>query len=259
MSLAQTGTFFYRHTDAPVTQFQVMGERGSGTNMVRKTLELNTTLMRVETLGWKHGFPNMTAIPEHLVVVCVVRHAEAWARSMHSRPWHAAVPMQALSFSEFIRAQWQSVVDRPRDFEALSGELDVTGQPLQYDRHPMTGQMFPNLFALRAAKLTGLLSMANRECSFAVIQLEAMTSDPQQVIEAFCAAYALPMRQRQVALPRRRMGNNFNTSIKTRPATPARMSAEDQAFMQGELDMGVERYLGYLYDTDDMPQVSSTA
>ena len=70
----------------PVTRFQVVGERSSGTNYVKRLLGRNTGLKPTEALGWKHGGPQALAIPADLLVVICVRHAGDWARSMHRGP-----------------------------------------------------------------------------------------------------------------------------------------------------------------------------
>jgi hypothetical protein len=57
-----------------------------------------------DALGWKHGFAQALAIPADLAVICVTRNAADWALSMHAKPWHAVPALQALAFSDFIRA-----------------------------------------------------------------------------------------------------------------------------------------------------------
>lgn len=242
-----TGTFFHRVSATPPRLVQVVGERGSGTNVVRKTIEKNTALIRTEGLGWKHGFPTMVAIPRELLVVCVVRDARAWALSMHKRPWHAHPDMQALPFAEFIRAEWRSIVDRSEDFEQIHPEMQVQGQPLQYDRHPLTGRPFGNLFALRRAKMEAVLGMANRGCDLALIQLETLQRAPEAALDALCRAFGLPAPRDPFRPVTRRMGHRFRHSVKERPETPQEMDAADLAFLKAELDSEVEAALGYAY------------
>ena len=88
-SFASTGVFAHRVTSEPPEMFQVIGERGSGTNVVRKLIDKNIASFRTEALGWKHGFPRMLAVPDNLLTIVCIRNAESWALSMHKRPWHA--------------------------------------------------------------------------------------------------------------------------------------------------------------------------
>lgn len=247
LDLRGTGHVFHRVTASPPTMFQVFGERGSGTNVVRKLIERNTRAFRTEGLGWKHGFPMMAAIPQCLLVVCVVRDARKWALSMHKRPWHMDPRDQGRGFSEMIRCEWRSVVDRPSDFELISEECPSQGEPLQYDRHPITGAPFPNLFALRKWKLRALSGLRNRGASFAFVQLEHVLADPEDFIVRLRAHFDLEPRPRPFRMVTRKMGQNFKFSVADRPETPAEMNAEDLAFMIRELDLEDEARLGYTY------------
>ena len=243
---ARSGLFVQR-TATPPTRFQVLGERSSGTNFVKRLLGRNSALRPTETLGWKHGFPGTLAIPADLAVVCVVRNAADWALSMHAKPWHATPDLQALAFSDFIRAPWQTIVDRPRYFEN-SGE--VVGQPLQQDRDPVTGTVFANLFALRRAKLTGLLSYLNRGCTCVVLRLDSLQSDPEGGLEDLLTALGQPRRTAPFRPITRRLGSRFKPSIPARPKTPDALSADDHAFLVSQLDPQQEATLGYAYSGD---------
>ena len=241
------GYAFHRVSASPPDLFQVMGERGSGTNVIRKLIERNTTAFRTEGLGWKHGFPVMPAIPQRLIVVCVVRDARKWALSMHKRPWHQDPRDQALGFSDFIRAPWRSVVDRPEDFEAISDECPSRGEVLQYDRDPITGLPFSSLFALRRAKLAALRGIANRGCSYAFVQMEHVLADPEDFMIRFREHFDLMPRPRPFQMISRSMGQNMSLSVEARPKTPDAMSEADLAFMRGELDLEDEALCGYDY------------
>ena len=180
---AKTGLAVWRGTDHPITHFQVIGERSSGTNFTKRLLGRNTDLTPTEALGWKHGPPNAFAIPPGCAVILCVRCADDWARSMHAKPWHASPALQALEFSDFLRAPWDTRVDRPRYFGDTL--LDGTrGQPLQPDRDPITGAVFANLFALRQAKLRSMLSYMGRDCTFVLTRMEQVVSDPETTLTA---------------------------------------------------------------------------
>jgi hypothetical protein len=245
LQIDETGLFTLRQ-DTPPRQFQVLGERGSGTNVVRKTIQRHLAIDRIESLGWKHGFPCMIAIPRDLLVICVVRHPWDWARSLYARPWHAHPAMQALGFSDFIRAEWDSVVDRPTDF-GLRTDSPLQGLPLQLDRDPLSGQPFPNLFALRTAKLRALTGMAQRGCSLAFMRFESFLDDPEAMTARIARAFDLDRRIEGFAPITRRMGTRFNPSVKDRPPPPDMPTPQDAAFIRAALDPVLEAAMGYDY------------
>lgn len=242
--MARTGLWLSLR-DTPVTEFQVLGERASGTNYIRKLIELNCALRRTEGLGWKHGFPHMVGIPAQCLVIGAVRAAEPWALSMHKRPWHAHPDLQAMDFSDFIRAPWRSVVDRVGDFEQIAPDIDARGQILQLDRHPITGRAFDSLFALRRAKLAALAGLAERGCSVMLVQMETVTRAGESFVEALRLATGAAPRGDSFRTPKRRMGNNFRRRSDAQPATPDAMSDEDRAFMTAALDGALEAAFGY--------------
>lgn len=243
---ARTGLHVTRATDRPVTRYQVIGERSSGTNFVKRLLGRNTDLKPTEDLGWKHGFPHMMAIPSDLAVIVVVRRADTWARSMFSKPWHTTPALQAMPFSEFIRAPWDTIIDRPRYFEGLVPEGGV-GQPLQHDRHPATGGRFETLFALRTAKLNAMLSLLGRDCTCAVLRMEDAQDQPKATLEALMSGLGATQPHAEYRPVVKRLGSKFKPAISDRPALPDRWSEEDMAHLHSSVDKDFEASLGYTY------------
>ena len=232
-------------TGAPVTRFQVFGERCSGTNFLHRLIARNTGLTPLTALGWKHGFPVMTAIPVDCAVICVVRDARDWALSLHARPWHCPAMMQDLGFSDFLRTEWASVADQPRYFPQVAA-LGGVGQPLQHDRHPLTGRPFSDLCALRVAKLNGLAGFRNRGCTVIYARLEAVRDRPVAFLRSLCRHLGI----QDVAAFRpvkRRLGARFRPEGGPRPATPLSLCVDDLAFLRQRLDPEQETALGYDY------------
>lgn len=230
-----------------MTRFHVLGERSSGTNFVKRLLAKNSQLKPTEALGWKHGFPHMTAIPPDLAVICLVRSADRWALSMHAKPWHSTPKMQALEFSDFIRAPWETIVDRPRYFGGDKAE-PLLGQPLQLDRDPVTGEVFDTLFALRRAKLAGLLSYLNRDCSCILMRMEEVQDAPEPMLVRMLDAMEQPATSDPFRPVTRRLGARFKGVVPNRPPTPKDFPAQDMAFLRAQLDLRQEEALGYRYD-----------
>lgn len=241
-----------RHNGTAPTRFHVLGERSSGTNFVKRLLGRNTTLKPTEALGWKHGFPAALAIPRDLAVVCVVRNAADWARSMYAKPWHTPPAMQALDFDAFLRAPWETVIDRPRYFDGI--DPAAVGTPLQADRDPVTGAAFANLFALRRGKLAGLLSYLDRDCTCVLLRMEAAQAAPEALADRIAAALDLPARSGPFRPVVKRLGSKFKASVADRPAPPAVLNEDQMAFLREQLDPTQEAALGYRYDTEPTPQ-----
>lgn len=247
MALGEDGIVMHRAGDVPIAQFQVLGERGTGTNVVRKTLERHLKIMRVEGLGWKHAYPHMVAIPRNLVVVCVVRNATDWVRSLYQRPWHCDPVLHPLGFSDFLRAEWHGIIDRAEDFEELSAEFDAVGAELQFDRNPLTGLPFENVFRMRSVKLGGLATIPNRGCSYTLLRFESFAADPEGFTRRFAEAYGLDRALDGFQPVKERLGNRYNRSGALPEDPPQEMSAEDRAFMLSQLDLEQEAALGYSY------------
>ena len=233
-----------KHSRITPARFQVLGERSSGTNFVKRLLGRNTSLTPSEELGWKHGFPSALAIPLELAVICVVRSADDWARSMHAKPWHAIPSLQELGFSDFIRSPWQTVVDRAKYFK---GSENIVGQPLQADRHPLTGDVFENLFALRQAKLQAMMSYLNRDCTCVFLRMEEVQNDPQAVLKQIVERLGLPENNAVFRPVHKRLGSKFKAAVDDRPMTPEVLSADDRVFLRNAIDPYQEAALGYRY------------
>lgn len=228
----------------PPVRFQVLGERSSGTNLLKRLLGRNSALEPTEALGWKHGFLQALAVPADLAVICTVRNPADWALSMHAKPWHGTHDLQRLPFAEFIRAPWDTVIDRPRYFGGAAA-AGILGQPLQQDRDPVTGARFPDLFALRTAKLRFLLGFLARDCNCVLIRTELVQADPQAAVDRLLAALDQPPRGTAFRPVQKRLGARFTAAVAERPATPAAMSAADRDFMRAALDLALEARLGY--------------
>lgn len=245
--MAKQGWHIHRVSDVKPTCFQVLGERGSGTNLVRKSITKTFRMMRTEALGWKHGMPHMIAIPQDMLVVISVRNAFDWAASLYKRPWHGDPVMQTLSFSDFLRAEWAGIVDRTSDFEGVHPELHVDQQPLQLDRHPITGKAYENIFEMRNVKAEGMIGMMNRGCNLAFVQMEKFIDNPLGFLEAVDKHFALAGTERGYRPITRKMGNRFRPTVKNRPAPPAPWPANDRDFALSQLDPEIEAALGYSY------------
>ncbi|MBY5932870.1 hypothetical protein KUV51_07655 [Tateyamaria omphalii] len=229
-----------------MTRYQVIGERSSGTNFVKRLLGRNTDLKPTEALGWKHGFPHMMAVPPDMAVILAVRSADTWARSMFSKPWHTTPAMQARPFSDFIRAPWDTIIDRPRYFEGLIPNGSI-GAPLQHDRHPVTGARFENLFKLRTAKLQAMLSLLGRHCTCAVIRMEDAQAEPEATLSSITSVFGTAAPNAEYRPVIKRLGSKFKAAVPDRPALPDTWADADMNHLRAEIDSDLEAQLGYTY------------
>jgi hypothetical protein len=246
-SFAESGLHIHRPHSSTITHYQVLGERSSGTNFVKRLVGRNSALTPSEALGWKHGFPHMMAIPHNMAVVCVVRRADTWAASMFSKPWHTTQAMQSLPFSEFIRAEWETIIDRPRYFGDLVAK-DSVGAALQHDRDPATGKRFGNIFALRQAKLTGLLSLLNRDCACVFVRMESAQAAPEATLDGIVSGLGAGQPSTPFRPVVKRLGSKFKPAIDGRPALPEAWTDKDTTFLRHHIDPDQENALGYSYD-----------
>ncbi len=242
---AESGFAAVKENAHKIEAFQVLGERGSGTNYVKRLIGRNTSLSPTNVLGWKHGFPHMLAVPRNVAVICVVRAADNWARSLYETPWHTTAHMQAMEFSDFIRAPWDTYIDKAKHFDT-GFEPAMRGTPLQHDRDPLTGKRFPNVFALRQAKLLGLISMLHRGCTCVLVRMEDAQKQPEALLAKLTGA--LTIRQKAQFLPVvKRQGWRFKYLVDFHPPLPDAWSVEDYEYLKTNVDITLEAALGYTY------------
>lgn len=252
LSLRTDGRLCQRVHDVPLTHFQVFGERASATNLVRKLVEKNIDLESAIGMGWKHATPHMVAIPKSYLMIGVIRHAEAWALSMHKRPWHLDPRLHVFDFSRFIRTPWRGIVDRATDFDEIPRKLrdQVEGMQLQMDLHPITGQPYRNLFHMRAIKMASLLSFMNRGCNVVLLKAEQVQEDPEGFVNWLSCTLQLKRKSEEFQGIHRRLGNRHKLAVPDalRGSTPKEMSNKDRDFMRSALDLQLEELVGYQYE-----------
>lgn len=243
--MAHRGWHIHKPHDTRVDRFQVLGERGCGTNVIRKIVHESLNIRKTEALGWKHGFPTMIACPPSFLTIVALRNPRAWAHSLYKRPWHADPAMQALPFSDFLRAPWQAYVDKMGHFDNIAPRLEPLGAPLQWDRHPITGAAFENIFAMRNLKHRALLGLPERGAAVVYVSLDAFTAAPEAFLADLATAFTLSPTARGYAPVERRMGNRFTPVITERAPAPDTWQAEDIKWMYSQLDTQLEATLGF--------------
>ena len=234
-----------RVSQRPPDSYQVLGERSSGTNFLNVVLKRNTTMAPVSIQDWKHGFPNVLAVPGNVLVLVSVRNALDWCLSMHAKPWHTTAELQALGFAGFLRAPWDTRVNRADYFGLKRGDPRV-GSVLQQDRHPVGGAKFANPVHMRNTKLAAWLGLLAREFNVAIVRHEATAAAPKAVLAELAAVFGFGVRPDFTGVGRR-LGSKFRSAVENRPPTPDRIGGTDRAFILDQLDLKQEARLGYHY------------
>lgn len=243
--MTKTGWHLHKAHDAPVDRFQVLGERGCGTNVIRKIVHESLKIRKTEALGWKHGFPQMIALPPTFLTIVAVRNPRSWAHSLYKRPWHADPSVQRLGFADFLRAPWQAYVDKMGHFDNIAPRLQPLDHELQWDRHPITGARFDNIFAMRNLKHRALMSLPARGGSVAYVSLDAFNAAPEAFLSDLAATFNLEPTERGYAPVERRMGNRFTPVIEDRAPAPETWDDADTKWMHSQLDPAIETILGF--------------
>lgn len=243
-------TIAIRTTPADLSAAMVFGERNSGTNHAMELVRRNFPAFADSPgdrigpsgfrYGWKHAFPQMLAAPVTTLAIGVFREPEAWLRSMHRRPWHADPQLRILPFQAFLRAQWLSRADEPNF--GLGEDDPVLGAELQWDRHPLTGERFANICALRTAKNAGFLSLPHRFGNCILVRHEDVAEDPEGFLQAISERFGVPRGPdfEPVAARRGRQSEGPFAAGEYEP-----LDAADRDFLWGQLDPQQEATLGY--------------
>lgn len=228
----------------------VFGERNSGTNYVHHLIMRNCVVASTSSrpyaaeneakFGWKHGFPNMFAAPDNVLAIAIYREPIAWLQSLCRAPWHTAYHLRDLPFSDFIRQEWQGVID---DERFGFGPTDsVWGKELMSDRDPLTGLRFANAMRLRNAKNRGFATLDNFFGNVLRLRYEEVVAKPEVFLNALCKNYGFLRRRAFDPIEHDRATPGRGVFV-AKPMLP--VSAADQAFIKGELDWSIEKTLGY--------------
>lgn len=253
--LTQHGVTMIRPNSVPIRHFQVFGERSSGTNFVSHIIDKHLDIARSKAYGWKHGFPAMSSISPRSLIVVLFREAEPWVRSMYNKPWHTTAHMRGLGFSDFIRAEWHTVIRGGINSKDQPVETKFW-KPLQLDRDPLTGRPFANIVQLRNAKNRGFLSFAYRECNAVLARYETVRDDPEGFLADLGRTFGITQTSDYVPFQDVTGGGRWARRRKVK--APAELCPEDREFVLSELDLETEMLIGYDYTAPD-PEVFAAA
>lgn len=226
-----------------LTNYQIFGERNSGTNYLEKLLSHNIELSSTNDFGYKHWFiknhyprgpKNITTDNECLkklshsnetLFIYIVREPLGWLQSMHRTPWHAP-NHSGLTFSEFIRKPWIC-------YERTAPvEHGIDSQTPWFPSKDGTFQIekAKNICDLRNLKNQHFLSLDGDVKNFFIIRQDQLLEDLTFMIEKF----GLKLKNYKIELP------------DYRPPVPAQeIALSDLEFIKRELDLRLENLLGF--------------
>lgn len=239
LKLTRTGAF------SSIDRFQVFGERRSGTNAVEQFLARNTNLRPTSEYGWKHGFPVFPVLPQRCLFLVVTREARSWLQSFYAAPFEAHPDIAAMSFADFLRAEWRAVyTPMLSNWKGHGYTLNMKvgrGEELQIDRHPVTGRRFRNVVELRNLKLAGHLSLLRRGVNVVLVRYEDFLHDRATILDLICDHYGIE-RQPQY--------DNLDASVgprswRDRPKKGSVLEPDDEEFIRRNLDIPPEMFCGY--------------
>lgn len=234
----------HRNRTGAIDRVKVIGDRCSGTNFLERLVALNFPgLGHAEELGWKHGFcDRREADRPGLLVLVIYRHPIRWLQSFHASPNEVARTMGHLGFSDWIRAEWRPVWTIPR--EGGAPEL----RPIQADMIPHTTTPFPNVLAMRRAKIAWFEELARLPAQVGFLRYEDLNRDPQAMLARIAAAFDLARAGRFVPVPAHKgAGRRRYAPARHPPLAPA-----DLAWIAQGLDLAQEAAIGYRLE--DVPR-----
>ncbi|KAK3263355.1 hypothetical protein CYMTET_27834 [Cymbomonas tetramitiformis] len=211
-----------------IQQFSVVAERHTGSNWLREMLA-NTFALRVQEgfTRFKHWFQTerrnkgFTAHVNSTLVIVAVRNPYDWAKGMYQAPFHAK-HHASLSFpDEFLKAPWdlpKSYYFKPDSNQSCTNErgfipgevapcrknvvqphADYLGTKPVYERHPVTGEVFSGIMAMRAAKMESYIQMTEWAPHIEFVRYEDLVAGSALGARRWLAAlqkkYALPCRR----------------------------------------------------------------
>ncbi len=219
-----------------IRRFQIYGERCSGTNALIRLVEANfPELTFTEDYGFKHWLvPEDMVIAKDVAVIVIAREVGEWLRSLYRQPWHTSPAMRALSFSDFIRAPWDTIWDT--EFWNIDEDHPLLGTPIMEERCPVTGDPFANAITMRNAKLANWTATARRAGAALFFSHEQLVQDPVSLVRQIETTTGCSSHDSFV--PVRSYKGQGNRAFRARGYEP--LNESDRHFVADNLDEPLE-------------------
>ena len=225
-----------------ISNFQIFGERASGTNYIQKLIQNNIDLKYTAKYGHKHFFPNediQKADTSDTLFVVVVRNPLDWVRSMYENPFHTCPEIKnCKNFSIFIRHEWHCIYDKA---SGHSLEDKQYGKEMIFERDPSSGERFKNLLCLRTSKILNFLSIEDKVEHFIFVNYEDVRDFPSEFIDAIAKEFKLKCSSVfEPVTSYRGRGNEVYV-----PKVFDEISPDDMGHILESLDVELESMVGY--------------
>lgn len=143
-----------------IKEFQILGERCSGTTYLARVLELNFNIKQTQKFHSKHFFGfNDYNNSDDVLFIGIVRNAHTWINSLYNQPWHLSYNScknthAILNNEIYSMYPHESRKDKTKtDLNKHGNKQRKEGDEMLMDRNIYTGERYKNIFDLRYTKL----------------------------------------------------------------------------------------------------------
>ncbi|CAN0300456.1 unnamed protein product, partial [Ectocarpus sp. 6 AP-2014] len=229
-------------TTMGITNFCVLGERVSGTCMLRSLLAQNILGFKAVEFNHKHFFQDIDEIRRadttRTLFVHITREPIAWVKSMCKTCYHTHQSLKKKDVSTFMRKEWHCVED---ESSVVYQESPLYGKEMLHERNPSTGQRFKNVLSKRSWKIARTMALRKTTENFVHVSLGDLQLDSEPFLAKICSAYNL-----------RRSGNLIPVTtvrgkgkVLYKPTVYPELSQDDEEYVLQELDLEAEAMVGY--------------
>ena len=271
---AEQANFYHPYTHRSenlITEFNILGERCSGTSFVDALLNANfPTVKRSQRFAHKHFFPwfdlperNECVLSpwrvdeeaflkdsENSLFVFVVRNHEDWVRSFFLQPFYVPHVNMKHGFLHFLKSEWTINLtilacdyykeNRP---EGWSFTWPYALDTQYYDYNVYLGRNFTNIFELRYYKTLNYLQIGSKVKNFIFLRYEDVREDPEGCVNFISEFYGVP-RCALFAPILQYKGVDSSPVLFTEKAYEP-LPAYIQVFIQRHINYDIEKELGY--------------
>lgn len=143
-----------------ISEFQILGERCSGTTYIARVLELNFDIKQTQKFHSKHffGFSEYKN-SDNVLFIGIVRNAHTWINSLYKQPWHLSYnscknTTAILNNQIYSMKPHETRKNQPKaDLNKHGNKKKSEGVEMLEDRNIYTGERYKNIFELRYTKL----------------------------------------------------------------------------------------------------------
>ncbi len=217
-------------------EIQLLGQRCSGTNYLRRLLKRNLADVQITTkFSHKHlwsGSFDFDRSPGDTIFAIVVRNPYDWVRSVHRDPHHCS-DLLGTSFSDFIRSRWQAWSGPewnnpdPKIRESVKGPANLIEQS-------------PNVLALRNAKVSTFLRIRDEFPNTMIFRLEDLQQNPQILMADFADKFDLELTGHFQSVTEYK-----STDKAYKPKPLIKITDQDLEHIRSSLNWANERRLGF--------------